>query len=41
MYLWKCNIIDAVGRAWVGALDIDLGSEGQASHAQLADETGR
>ncbi|KAJ8585420.1 hypothetical protein M405DRAFT_865407 [Rhizopogon salebrosus TDB-379] len=38
MYLWKCNIIDAVGRAWVGATDIEL--EGQASHSQLADDTG-
>lgn len=35
MYLWKCNIIDAVGRAWASAKDIEY--EG---HTQLVDETG-
>ncbi|KAG1753218.1 hypothetical protein EDB19DRAFT_1668025 [Suillus lakei] len=35
MYLWKCNIIDAIGRAWAGVMDIEC--EG---HTQLADETG-
>lgn len=35
MYLWKCNIIDAIGRAWASATDIEY--EG---HTQLADETG-
>ncbi|KAG1859001.1 hypothetical protein DFJ58DRAFT_726458 [Suillus subalutaceus] len=32
MYLWKCNIIDATGRAWASAMDIE--------NTQLADETG-
>lgn len=36
MYLWKYNIIDAIGRAWACAMDIEY--EG---HTQLADETGR
>ncbi|KAG2147983.1 hypothetical protein DEU56DRAFT_103300 [Suillus clintonianus] len=35
MYLWKCNIIDAIGRAWAGAANIEC--EG---HTQLVDETG-
>ncbi|KAG0700062.1 hypothetical protein DFH29DRAFT_808042 [Suillus ampliporus] len=26
MYLWKCNIIDAIGRAWAGAMDIEHAS---------------
>jgi hypothetical protein len=36
MYLWKYNIIDAIGRAWVGVMDVEY--EG---HAQVADEIGR
>lgn len=36
MYLWKCNIIDATGRAWASAMDIEY--EG---HTQLADQRGR
>lgn len=35
VYVWKCNIIDAIGRAWAGVMDIEY--EG---HTQLADETG-
>jgi len=38
MHLWKCNIIDAVGRAWADVLNID--SEGQTSHAPSADDMG-
>jgi hypothetical protein len=33
MYLWKCNIIDAIGRAWASVMDIE-------SDTPLADETG-
>ncbi|KAG2130971.1 uncharacterized protein EDB93DRAFT_945759 [Suillus bovinus] len=35
MYLWKYNIIDAIGRAWASAMDIE-----HERHTQLADETG-
>lgn len=35
MYLWKCNIIDAIGRAWASAMDTE-----NESHTQPADETG-
>ncbi|OAX39247.1 hypothetical protein K503DRAFT_101001 [Rhizopogon vinicolor AM-OR11-026] len=36
MHLWKCNIIDAVGRAWVSAMDIEL--EGQFSQIGTGDQ---
>jgi hypothetical protein len=35
MYRWKCNIIDAIARAWARAMDIEY-----EYHTQLADETG-
>jgi hypothetical protein len=34
MHLWKCNIIDAIGRAWASVMDIE-------SDTQLVDETGK